>query len=522
MSAAEYGEMETFMDYIIEMLDITKEFPGIKANDNVTLQIRKGEIHALLGENGAGKSTLMSVLFGLYQPDGGCIKVRGKEVKINNPLDANALGIGMVHQHFKLVHNFTVLQNIVLGKEDTHGGFLEMKKARKKVMELSEKYHLSVDPDAKIQDITVGMQQRVEILKMLYRDNEILIFDEPTAVLTPQEIDELMSIMKELVSEGKSIIFITHKLNEIKAVADRCSVLRRGRYIGTVDVASTDKEALSEMMVGHKVQLTVEKKEATPGDVVLDVQNLVVKDKKQGHSKDVIKNVSIQVRKGEIVCIAGIDGNGQTELVEAVTGMIKADEGTITLNGKDVTKESIRYRNTHGMSHIPEDRHKHGLVLDYSLEDNLVLQDYFEPRFQNHGFIKHAEVEKYAKDLIEEYDIRSGQGVETITRSMSGGNQQKAIIARELTKKHDLLVAVQPTRGLDVGAIEFIHKQIVKERDEGAAVLLVSLELEEVMNLSDRILVIYEGEIVGELNPKTTTIQELGLYMAGSKKGEQK
>lgn len=522
MSAAEYGEMETFMDYIIEMLDITKEFPGIKANDSVTLQIRKGEIHALLGENGAGKSTLMSVLFGLYQPDGGCIKVRGKEVKINNPLDANALGIGMVHQHFKLVHNFTVLQNIVLGKEDTHGGFLEMKKARKKVMELSEKYHLSVDPDAKIQDITVGMQQRVEILKMLYRDNDILIFDEPTAVLTPQEIDELMSIMKELVSEGKSIIFITHKLNEIKAVADRCSVLRRGRYIGTVDVASTDKEALSEMMVGHKVQLTVEKKEATPGDVVLDVQNLVVKDKKQGHSKDVIKNVSIQVRKGEIVCIAGIDGNGQTELVEAVTGMIKADEGTITLNGKDVTKESIRYRNTHGMSHIPEDRHKHGLVLDYSLEDNLVLQDYFEPRFQNHGFIKHAEVEKYAKDLIEEYDIRSGQGVDTITRSMSGGNQQKAIIARELTKKHDLLVAVQPTRGLDVGAIEFIHKQIVKERDEGAAVLLVSLELEEVMNLSDRILVIYEGEIVGELNPKTTTIQELGLYMAGSKKGEQK
>lgn len=522
MSAVEYGEMETFMDYIIEMLDITKEFPGIKANDSVTLQIRKGEIHALLGENGAGKSTLMSVLFGLYQPDGGCIKVRGKEVKINNPLDANALGIGMVHQHFKLVHNFTVLQNIVLGKEDTHGGFLEMKKARKKVMELSEKYHLSVDPDAKIQDITVGMQQRVEILKMLYRDNDILIFDEPTAVLTPQEIDELMSIMKELVSEGKSIIFITHKLNEIKAVADRCSVLRRGRYIGTVDVASTDKEELSEMMVGHKVQLTVEKKEATPGDVVLDVQNLVVKDKKQGHSKDVIKNVSIQVRKGEIVCIAGIDGNGQTELVEAVTGMIKADEGTITLNGKDVTKESIRYRNTHGMSHIPEDRHKHGLVLDYSLEDNLVLQDYFEPRFQNHGFIKHAEVEKYAKDLIEEYDIRSGQGVDTITRSMSGGNQQKAIIARELTKKHDLLVAVQPTRGLDVGAIEFIHKQIVKERDEGAAVLLVSLELEEVMNLSDRILVIYEGEIVGELNPKTTTIQELGLYMAGSKKGEQK
>ena len=514
--------METFMDYIIEMIDITKEFPGIKANDNVTLQIRKGEIHALLGENGAGKSTLMSVLFGLYQPEKGCIKVRGKEVKINNPLDANELGIGMVHQHFKLVHNFTVLQNIVLGKEDTKHGFLEMKKARKKVMELSEKYHLSVDPDAKIQDITVGMQQRVEILKMLYRDNDILIFDEPTAVLTPQEIDELMSIMKDLVSEGKSIIFITHKLNEIKAVADRCSVLRRGKYIGTVDVASTDKEALSEMMVGHKVQLTVDKKEAVPGEVVLDVENLVVKDQKQGHGKDIIKNVTMQVRKGEIVCIAGIDGNGQTELVEAITGMTKIDSGTVTLDGKDITKESIRYRNTHGMSHIPEDRHKHGLVLDYSLEDNLVLQDYFEPRFQNHGFIKKDAVESYANELIEKYDIRSGQGADTITRSMSGGNQQKAIIARELTKEHDLLVAVQPTRGLDVGAIEFIHKQIVKERDEGAAVLLVSLELEEVMNLSDRILVIYEGEIVGELDPKTTTIQELGLYMAGSKKGEQK
>lgn len=514
--------METFMDYIIEMLDITKEFPGIKANDHVTLQIKKGEIHALLGENGAGKSTLMSVLFGLYQPDGGCIKVRGKEVKINNPLDANELGIGMVHQHFKLVHNFTVLQNIVLGKEDTRYGFLEMKKARKKVMELSEKYHLAVDPDAKIQDITVGMQQRVEILKMLYRDNDILIFDEPTAVLTPQEIDELMAIMKELVKEGKSIIFITHKLNEIKAVADRCSVLRRGKYIGTVDVAEADKEYLSEMMVGHKVQLTVDKKPSVPGDVILDVKNLTVRDKKQGHNKDIIKNVSLQARKGEIVCIAGIDGNGQTELVEAITGMTKTDEGTITLNGKDITKESIRYRNTHGMSHIPEDRHKHGLVLDYSLEDNLVLQDYFEPQFQNHGFIKTDAVEKYAEELIGKYDIRSGQGAATITRSMSGGNQQKAIIARELTKKHDLLVAVQPTRGLDVGAIEFIHKQIVKERDEGAAVLLVSLELEEVMNLSDRILVIYEGEIVGELDPKKTTIQELGLYMAGSKKGEQK
>ena len=464
----------------------------------------------------------MSVLRGLYQPEGGCIKIRGKEVRINNPLDANALGIGMVHQHFKLVHNFTVLQNIVLGNEDTRHGLLEMKKARKKVMELSQKYHLSVDPDAEIQDITVGMQQRVEILKMLYRDNDILIFDEPTAVLTPQEIDELMNIMRELVKEGKSIIFITHKLNEIKAVADRCSVLRRGKYIGTVNVADTDKEALSEMMVGHKVNLTVEKEEAKPTDVVLEVKNLVVKDKKQGHTKDIIKNVNFQVRKGEIVCIAGIDGNGQTELVEAVTGMVKPDEGSVSIKGEDVTKKSIRYRNTHGMSHIPEDRHKHGLVLDYSLEENLVLQDYFEPRFQNHGFIKQDAVTAYAEELIEKYDIRSGQGAITKARSMSGGNQQKAIIAREISKNPEVLVAVQPTRGLDVGAIEFIHKQIVKERDAGAGVLLVSLELEEVMNLSDRILVIYEGELVADLNPKETTVQELGLYMAGSKRKEVK
>ena len=514
------AEMETWMDYIIEMLDITKEFPGIIANDHITLQIKKGEIHALLGENGAGKSTLMSVLFGLYQPEGGCIKVRGKEVKINNPLDANALGIGMVHQHFKLVHNFTVLQNIVLGNEDTKHGLLEMKAARKKVMELSERYHLAVDPDAQIQDITVGMQQRVEILKMLYRDNDILIFDEPTAVLTPQEIDELMNIMKELISEGKSIIFITHKLNEIKAVADRCSVLRRGKYIGTVEVAETDKQALSEMMVGHKVNLTIDKDEAKPGDVVLEAEGLTVKDKKQGHTKDIVKNVSFKVRTGEIVCIAGIDGNGQTELVEAVTGMIRADEGSIRIKGEDVTKKAIRYRNTHGMSHIPEDRHKHGLVLDYSLEENLVLQDYFEKRFQNHGFIRKDAVNAYANELIEKFDIRSGQGAVTKARSMSGGNQQKAIIARELSKKPQILVAVQPTRGLDVGAIEFIHSQIVKERDAGAGVLLVSLELDEVMNLSDRILVLYEGEIVADLDPKETTVQELGLYMAGSKKQE--
>ena len=508
------------MDYVIEMLNITKEFPGIIANDDITLRLKQGEIHALLGENGAGKSTLMSVLFGLYQPEKGVIKVKGKEVKIRGPLDANALGIGMVHQHFKLVHNFTVLQNIVLGMETTKGGIIQMADARKKVVELSEKYNLLVDPDAIISDITVGMQQRVEILKMLYRDNDILIFDEPTAVLTPQEIDELMRVMKDLTAEGKSILFITHKLNEIKQVADRCTVLRRGKYIGTVDVTDTDKEQMSEMMVGRKVNLTVEKSEAKPGEVVMEVKDLCVKSVREGHTKNVVDHVNFQVRKGEIVCIAGIDGNGQTELVHAITGIGNMSEGQILINGEDVTKKPIRYKNTHGMSHIPEDRHKHGLVLDYNLAYNLVLQQYFEPRFSKGGFLKKKEINEYADLLIEKYDIRSGQGKETITRSMSGGNQQKAIVAREIMKNPDILLAVQPTRGLDVGAIEYIHNQLVAQRDSGSAILLVSLELDEVMNLSDRILVIYEGAIVADLDPKQVTVQELGLYMAGSKRKE--
>lgn len=511
------------MDYVIEMLNITKEFPGIIANDDITLRVKQGEIHALLGENGAGKSTLMSVLFGLYQPEKGVIKVRGKETAIKGPLDANALGIGMVHQHFKLVHNFTVLQNIVLGIETVKGGMIQTAEARARVMALSEKYNLLVDPDALISDITVGMQQRVEILKMLYRDNDILIFDEPTAVLTPQEIDELMRIMKDLTAEGKSILFITHKLNEIKAVADRCTVLRRGRYIGTIDVADTDKETMSEMMVGRKVNLTVEKSQSRPGDVVLEVKDVCVKSVREGHAQNVVDHVSFQVRKGEIVCIAGIDGNGQTELVQAVTGLGAMSQGSILVNGEDMTHKSIRYKNTHGMSHIPEDRHKHGLVLDYNLAYNLVLQQYFEPSFSKGGFLKKDKINEYADMLIEKYDIRSGQGKETITRSMSGGNQQKAIVAREIMKNPDILLAVQPTRGLDVGAIEYIHRQLVAQRDSGSAILLVSLELDEVMNLSDRILVIFEGAIVADLNPKETTVQELGLYMAGSKrKGEEK
>lgn len=504
------------MDYIIEMLNITKEFPGIIANDNVTLQIKKSEIHALLGENGAGKSTLMSVLFGLYQPEKGIIRKNSKEVKISNPNDANNLGIGMVHQHFKLVHNFTVLQNIVLGVETTKNGFLKMDEAREKVVSLSERYGLKVNPDALISEITVGMQQRVEILKMLYRNNEILIFDEPTAVLTPQEIEELMKIMKELIKEGKSIIFITHKLNEIKEVADRCTVLRKGKYVSTVDVADVSKEEMSEMMVGHKVNFAVEKEEHTPGTPILEVKNLVVKSKET--KKDVVNNVSFTVRKGEIVCIAGIDGNGQSELVYALTGLCESDGGSILLNGKDITKESVRSRNNSKMAHIPEDRHKHGLVLDYNMAYNMVLKNYFTAEFQHAGFLNFDKMYEYSDKLIEMYDVRSGQGSNTITRSMSGGNQQKAIIAREIDTNPEILIAVQPTRGLDVGAIEYIHKQLVNQRNQDKAVLLVSLELDEVMNVSDRILVIYEGEIVADLNPKEVTIQELGLYMAGSKR----
>ena len=505
--------------YAIEMLNITKRFPGIVANDNITLQLKPGEIHALLGENGAGKSTLMSVLFGLYQPEEGIIKKDGVEVKINNPNDANALGIGMVHQHFKLVECFTVLDNIILGVEPNKCGFLQKTDARKKVLELSERYGLHVDPDALIEDITVGMQQRTEILKMLYRDNEILIFDEPTAVLTPQEIEDLLQIMKNLAAEGKSILFISHKLNEIMEVADRCSVLRKGKYIGTVEVANTTKAELSRMMVGRDVEFEVQKDEAKPGDVILDVEGLTVASKV--HKNNAVKNVSFQVRAGEIVCIAGIDGNGQTELVYGISGLEPATAGKLTLCGKDITNAPIRERSIMGMSHIPEDRHKHGLVLDYTLEDNLVLQRYFEPQFVNGaGFLKRKNIREYSNELIEQYDVRSGQGPITQARSMSGGNQQKAIIAREIDKDPQLLIAVQPTRGLDVGAIEYIHRQIVAQRDKNKGVLLVSLELDEVMSLSDRILVMYEGEIVGEFDPKKTTVEELGLYMAGAKRME--
>ena len=508
-------------EYRLEMKGVVKTFPGVKALDHVDFKLRPGSVHALMGENGAGKSTLMSVLFGLYQPEEGVIKKDGQVVSIKDPNDANALGIGMVHQHFKLVECFTVLDNIIMGVEPTKHGFLQKAEAREKVLALSEKYGLHVDPDALIEDITVGMQQRTEILKMLYRENEILIFDEPTAVLTPQEIDELMQIMRNLAAEGKSILFISHKLAEIMAVADRCSVLRKGKYIGTVETANTTMEELSAMMVGRNVSFHVDKKPAEPGEVVLEVEGMTMASKL--HKNNAVKNVSLKVRRGEIVCLAGIDGNGQTEFVYGLTGLEPLVSGSVKLCGKDITHASIRQRSVMGMSHIPEDRHKHGLVLDYSLEDNMVLQRYFEPEFTDKaGFLRRRNIRTYAEKLIDQYDVRSGQGPITIARSMSGGNQQKAIVAREIDKDPELLVAVQPTRGLDVGAIEYIHRQLVAQRDEGKAVLLVSLELDEVMDVPDRILVMYEGEIVGELDPKKTTQEELGLYMAGAKRDEVK
>jgi simple sugar transport system ATP-binding protein len=507
------------MEYVIEMNNITKIFGNFKALDDVDFNVKKGEVHALLGENGAGKSTLMSVLFGLYQAEKGSIKINGNPVKINNPNDASSLKIGMVHQHFKLVHNFTVLESIILGRETVNMGILKKDDARKKVIDLSERYKLRIDPDAYISDITVGMQQRVEILKMLYSDSEILIFDEPTAVLTPQEIEELMKIMKELVKEGKSIVFISHKLNEIKEAADRCTVLRKGKYIGTVDVETTTKEQMSEMMVGRKINFNIEKDDIKTGEAVLEVRNMTVKAKNS--KKNVVNNVSFKVKAGEILCIAGIDGNGQSELVYGITGLIPINEGQVLFKGKDITKESVRKKSIDGMSHIPEDRHKHGVILDFDLKQNAVLQTYFQPRFQKNGFIKFNAVKEYAKKLIKQYDIRSPRDEDSIVRNMSGGNQQKLIVARELDKDPDIVMAVQPTRGLDVGATEYIHKQLIAQRDQGKAVLLVSLELDEVMDVSDRILVIYEGEIVGDLAPKEITVEELGLYMAGSKRSDK-
>jgi general nucleoside transport system ATP-binding protein len=505
------------MSYVVEMLNIRKEFPGIVANDNVTLQLKKGEIHALLGENGAGKSTLMGMLFGMYQPEAGVIKVNGKEVKISNPNVANDLGIGMVHQHFKLVENFTVTENIILGCEPKKFLTVDIKSAAKRIDELSKTYGLNVDPYSKIEDISVGMQQRVEILKMLYRNAEVLIFDEPTAVLTPQEIDDLIKIMQNLIKEGKSIILITHKLKEIKAAADKCTVIRRGKCIGTVDVKTTTEADMAKMMVGRQVSFKVDKCEANPGEEVLKIENLNVKNNKKVLG---LKDFSLNVRKGEIVGIAGVEGNGQTELVEAITGMRDAESGSIFFNGKDITKASIRNRIDDGIAHIPEDRHKRGLILDYTMEDNMVLKVYKNEPFSKNGLINRSKITEYADNIIETFDVRAGEGGKSMARSLSGGNQQKGIIGREVQSNPDLLIAVQPTRGLDVGSIEYIHKRLVEQRDNGKAVLLVSLELDEILNVSDRIAIVNNGELIGVVNASETDENEVGLMMAGIKRGE--
>ncbi|MFY0758981.1 ABC transporter ATP-binding protein [Metabacillus dongyingensis] len=504
------------MEYVIEMLGIRKEFPGIVANDNINLQVKKGEIHALLGENGAGKSTLMNVLFGLYQPEKGEIRVKGKTVNITNPNIANDLGIGMVHQHFMLVNNFSVTENIILGNEPTKTGKINLKDAEKQVKEISEKYGLAVNPSAKISDISVGMQQRVEILKTLYRGAEILIFDEPTAVLTPQEIKELIGIMKTLIKEGKSIILITHKLKEIMEVCDRVTVIRKGEGIGTVNVAETNPNELAALMVGREVLFTTQKKEAVPAEEVLKIEDLVVKDSR---NVTVIDSLNLSVKAGEIVGIAGVDGNGQSELIEAITGLMTSESGSILLNGKDIRNQRPRQITEAGVGHIPQDRHKHGLVLDFPVGENMVLQTYYQKPYSKKGVLNFKAIYDKAEKLIKEFDVRTPSS-STLARALSGGNQQKAIIGREVDRDPDLLIAAQPTRGLDVGAIEFIHRRLIEQRDKGKAVLLISFELEEIMNVSDRIAVIYEGKIVAIVNPKETTEQELGLLMAGSSRRE--
>ncbi|GGF10571.1 putative ABC transporter ATP-binding protein YufO [Halobacillus andaensis] len=500
------------MDYVIEMLNIRKEFPGIVANNNINLQVKQGEIHALLGENGAGKSTLMNVLFGLYQPEKGEIRVRGEKVNISDPNVANRLGIGMVHQHFMLVDTFSVTENIVLGSEPKKGATVDIKKAEKEVLELSKRYGLNVDPKAKVRDISVGMQQRVEILKTLYRGADILIFDEPTAVLTPQEIKELIVIMQSLVKEGKSIILITHKLKEIMEVCDRCTVIRKGEGIGTVDVSQTNPNELASLMVGREVSFKTEKKPAEPKDTYLSIKDLYVKDVRNVH---MVKGLNLEVRAGEIVGIAGIDGNGQSELIEAITGLRKSESGTISLHDKVISNLSTRKVTQAGISHIPQDRHKYGLVLDFPVGDNMVLQTYYQKPFSKKGVMNFKKIYEKAKSLIKEYDVRTPNEM-TKARALSGGNQQKAIIGREIDRSPDLIIAAQPTRGLDVGAIEFIHKKLIEERDKGRAVLLLSFELDEILNLSDRIAVMFDGQVIAEVKPEETNEQELGLLMAGN------
>lgn len=498
--------------YVVEMRHITKKFGDFTANEDINLKVRPGEIHALLGENGAGKSTLMNMLSGLLMPTSGEIIYKGKPVTIDSPSAANRLGIGMVHQHFMLIDHFTIAENIMLGSEPVKGVQLDFKKAMKDIEEVSKRYGLAVDPKAKVEDITVGMQQRVEILKTLYRGAEVLIFDEPTAVLTPQEIQELIQIMHELVSEGKSIILITHKLDEIKQVADRCTVIRRGKMIGTVDVDDVSSQELADMMVGRSVSFRTEKQPATPKEVVLSVEDLVVKD---ARGVDKVKRLNLEVRAGEVVGIAGIDGNGQSELIQALTGLTEVHAGRITLNGTNITGWKPRKITELGLGHVPEDRHKYGLVLEFSVANNMALQSYYHPPFSQKGLLNESYIKEYARKLIQEYDVRTVDELVPV-KALSGGNQQKAIIAREVDRNPDLLIVAQPTRGLDVGAIEYIHKRLIEQRDKQKAVLVVSFELDEILNVSDRIVVMHDGAISGEVYPDQTSEQELGLLMAGS------
>lgn len=505
------------MDIAVKMQDIVKKFGDFVANDGINLTVRKGEVHAILGENGAGKSTLMNILYGLYHPTSGKIFIDGKETTIGTPQKAIDLGIGMVHQHFMLIPPFSVTENIVLGMEDMKGVVLDLKKSREKIVELSKRYGLSVDPDAKIEDISVGMQQRVEIIKVLYRGANTLILDEPTASLTPQEIVELMDIIKSLTKDGKSVILITHKLKEIKTCADSCTIIRHGKYIDTVDVKVTSESELAAMMVGRDVSFSVDKEKREPGEVVLEVKDLCAKDYRK---VDILKSLSISVRRGEIVGIAGVDGNGQSELVEILTGLKKADSGSVSILGKNAFNVTPRQSFDMGITSIPEDRQKHGLVLDFSVAENLILQNFEKEPFSKSGILNDKNIEAHANKLIEKFDIRPKDSAKKSAKTLSGGNQQKVIIAREVTNDSDLLIAVNPTRGLDVGAIEFVHKYLVEQRNKNKAVLLVSFELDEIMNLSDRIEVIFDGQITGEVMGEYADEKELGLLMAGGKKDE--
>lgn len=498
----------------IEMRHIVKKFGDFKANDDINLTLHQGEILALLGENGAGKSTLMRILSGLLEPTSGEIFVKGKKVEINSPTKAKELGIGMVHQHFMLMESFTVLENIILGHEPTNGITLDIKKAREQILKLSEKYGLAIDPDAQISNITVAQQQRVEILKVLYRGADILIFDEPTAVLTPQEITEFIQIIKNLAKEGKSIILITHKLSEIKAVADQVTIIRRGRDVGTFEVANVDDNRLAELMVGHHVNMKLNKKSVKLGREILKVENLKVKNTRGSFA---VKKLSLNIHGGEILGLAGIDGNGQDELVEAITGLRHVNSGKVIINSQNMTNKKVRQITEAGVAHIPADRQKYGLILNLPLAENLVLQTYYKQPYSKHGIINHQAIYEHAEELIKKYDIRT-TSAELPASDLSGGNQQKAIIARELDRNSDLIIAFQPTRGLDVGAIEYIHKQLLAERDAGKAVLLVSYELDEIMQLSDRIAVLHDGKISGEVKPEDTNDTELGLLMTGIKK----